>query len=160
MCLCLNTLQINGKNHSRIIPRVHEGVDTIIMFQCWFTVCDAGPALKPFQAWIYHCHLPPLQAANCCRNSRLVVEEDDLIGGEKKMPCIRKPVSWNSKTLSCRKIRSVLRDVKWCFDASRGLKGLKNIRRTSRVCWLNTGFCSGSVCSLATWTQAAEQLMR
>ena len=25
-----------------------------------------------------HCHLHPLQAANCCRNSRLVVDEDDL----------------------------------------------------------------------------------
>ena len=31
-----------------------------------------------FQAWIYHCHLHPLQAANCCRNSRLVVDEDDM----------------------------------------------------------------------------------
>ena len=27
---------------------------------------------------ILHCHLHPLQAANCCRNSRLVVDEDDL----------------------------------------------------------------------------------
>ena len=26
----------------------------------------------------YHCHLHPLQAANCCRNSRLVVDENDL----------------------------------------------------------------------------------
>ena len=25
-----------------------------------------------------HCHLHPLQAVNCCRNSRLVVDEDDL----------------------------------------------------------------------------------
>ena len=33
---------------------------------------------QPFQAWIYHCHLHSLQAANCCRNSRLVVDEDDL----------------------------------------------------------------------------------
>ena len=30
-------------------------------------------------ALIYHCHLHPLQAANCCRNSRLVVDEDDLM---------------------------------------------------------------------------------
>ena len=29
---------------------------------------------EPFQAWIYH----PLQAANYCRNSRLVVDENDL----------------------------------------------------------------------------------
>ena len=34
--------------------------------------------IQPFQTWIYHCHLHPLQAANCCRNSRLVVDEDDL----------------------------------------------------------------------------------
>ena len=34
--------------------------------------------LRPFQAWIYHCHLHPLQAANCCRNSRLVVDENVL----------------------------------------------------------------------------------
>ena len=27
---------------------------------------------------VYHCHIHPLQAANCCRNSRLVVDEDDL----------------------------------------------------------------------------------
>ena len=28
---------------------------------------------------ISHCHLYPLQAANCCRNTRLVVDEDDLM---------------------------------------------------------------------------------
>ena len=27
---------------------------------------------------IYHCQLHPLQAANCYRNSRLAVDEDDL----------------------------------------------------------------------------------
>ena len=27
---------------------------------------------------LHHCHLYPLQAANCCRNSRPVVDEDDL----------------------------------------------------------------------------------
>ena len=31
----------------------------------------------------------------------------------------------HSKTLGCRKITSVFRDVKWCFNASWGLKGLK-----------------------------------
>ena len=30
-----------------------------------------------------------------------------------------------SKTLSCRKIKYIFRDVKWCFNASWGLKGLK-----------------------------------
>ena len=39
----------------------------------WLKAC-----IEPFQAWIYHCNLHPLQAANCCRNSRLVVNEDDL----------------------------------------------------------------------------------
>ena len=34
---------------------------------------------------------------------------------------------WNShsKTLGCMQIKSVFRDVKWCFNASWGLKGLK-----------------------------------
>ena len=35
--------------------------------------CESG------KSWIYHCHLYTLQAANCCRNSRLVVDEDDLM---------------------------------------------------------------------------------
>ena len=30
------------------------------------------------------------------------------------------------KPLSCSKIKSVFRDVKWCFNASRGLKGLNS----------------------------------
>ena len=33
---------------------------------------------KPL-AWIYHCHFHPLQAGNCCHNSRFVVNEDDLM---------------------------------------------------------------------------------
>ena len=32
--------------------------------------------------------------------------------------------NFHSKTLSCRKIKSVFRDVEWCFNASWGLKGL------------------------------------
>ena len=49
-----------------------------------------------FQAWIYQCHLHPLQAANCCRNSRLVVDIDDLkwVKTLWKLQCIGKPVSW------------------------------------------------------------------
>ena len=35
--------------------------------------------ILPFQAWIYHCHLHPLQAANCCRNFRLLVDEKYLL---------------------------------------------------------------------------------
>ena len=37
------------------------------------------PKVIPFQARLYHSHLHPPQAANCCRNSRLVVVEDDLM---------------------------------------------------------------------------------
>ena len=33
--------------------------------------------------------------------------------------------NFHSKTPSCRKSKSVFRDVKWCFNASWGLKGLK-----------------------------------
>ena len=32
-----------------------------------------------------------------------------------------------SKTLDCRKIKSVFKDVKWCFNASWGLKGLNDM---------------------------------
>ena len=34
--------------------------------------------------------------------------------------------NFHSKTPSCGKIKSVFRNVKWCFDASWGLKGLMN----------------------------------
>ena len=42
-----------------------------------------GGFIQPFQTSIYHCHFHPLQAANYCRNSRLVVNEDDLKKVEK-----------------------------------------------------------------------------
>ena len=35
-----------------------------------------------------HFHFHPLQATNCCRNSRLVVDEDDLQCGEKLMKIV------------------------------------------------------------------------
>ena len=35
--------------------------------------------INPFEPEFTNCHLHPLQAANCCRNSRLVVDEDDLM---------------------------------------------------------------------------------
>ena len=72
-----------------------------MLVQCWSIVYDAGPTLN--QHWVdgscllgnshltlssltLHCHLHPLQAANCCRNSRLAVDEDDLkwVVNEKK----------------------------------------------------------------------------
>ena len=57
-----------------------------------------------------HCHLHPLQAANCCRKSRLVVHEDDLkwVKNYRKLLCM----GIHSKTLGCRKNKSVFRDVK------------------------------------------------
>ena len=41
-------------------------------------------------------HLYPLQAANYCRNSRLVVDEDELIWFKnyRKLLCIGELVSW------------------------------------------------------------------
>ena len=50
---------------------------------------------KPFQALIYYIHLHPLQAANCYRNSRLAVEEDDLMWFKnlRKLLCIGLQVS-------------------------------------------------------------------
>ena len=38
-----------------------------------------------------------------------------------------------SKTLCCRKITSVFRYVKWCLNASRGLKGLKHTTMKSHM---------------------------
>ena len=84
----------------------------------------------PFQTCIYHCHLHTLQAVNCYRNSRLAVDEDDLkwMTNLRKLPHIRKKFNGNSRsnTHSCRTVRCVFRDVKWCFSASWGLKGLIN----------------------------------
>ena len=42
--------------------------------------------------------------------------------------------NFRSKTLSCKKIRFVFREVKWCFDASWGLKGSIVSHAQNRVC--------------------------
>ena len=83
-------------------------------------------ALWPFQAWIYYGHLHPLQAANCGRNSRLV-DEDDLNRWNIKenWHVLLKQFHGNfpSKSLSCGKINFFSgMYVKWCFNASLGLK--------------------------------------
>ena len=39
--------------------------------------------------------------------------------------------NFRSKTLGCRKIKSVFRDVKWCLNASWGLKGLTLLFKVS-----------------------------
>ena len=58
----------------------------------------------------------PLQAANCCRNSRLVVDEDDLKWVKILENCHvlvnQLHGNFNYKTLGCGKIKSVFSDVK------------------------------------------------
>ena len=75
---------------------------------------------SPFQAWIYHCHLHPLQD----------VDKDDLMWFKnwRKLYRIVSQFHGNSsyKTFGCRTIKSVC-DVKLCFNTSWGLKGLKSI---------------------------------
>ena len=79
----------------------------------------------PFQAWIYHYHHHPLQAVNCCHNSQFVVDENVFKVGEKwkKILLFLKQFHENvcSKTTRFQEIKSVFRDVKWCFNASWGL---------------------------------------
>ena len=69
-----------------------------------------------FSADVTHLHLHPLQAANCCRNSRLVVDEDDLkcvkIKENYHVLVNQFHGNFHAKTPSCRKIRCVFRDVK------------------------------------------------
>ena len=67
--------------------------------------------------------------ANCFRNSRHAVDEDDLKwvnNWRELLPCIGEIVSWKFSFWNPRyeETKSVFRDVKWCFNASRGLKGL------------------------------------
>ena len=66
---------------------------------------------------VKHCHLRPPQAANCCRNSRLVVDEDYLkwVKNLRKLPCIAKSFMNISllKPLNFSKMKSVFRFVKF-----------------------------------------------
>ena len=54
------------------------------IFLLSFGSCQTSSGIKKncscltFSSLTLHCHLHPLQAANCCRNSRLVVDEDDF----------------------------------------------------------------------------------
>ena len=43
--------------------------------------------------------------------------------------------NFRSKTLSCRKIKYVFRDVKWCFNALWSLKGLKEVSNQITYLW-------------------------
>ena len=75
-----------------------------------------------------HCHLHPLQAANCCRNSRLVVDEDDLkwVKNEKKITSLLKQSHENFryKTLSCWKLSHFSDMQNDVFMNREGSKGL------------------------------------
>ena len=58
-------------------------------------------------------NLHPLQAKNCCRNSRLVVDEDDFMWFKKYHVLVNQfHGDFRSKTLGSRTIRFVFRDVK------------------------------------------------
>ena len=67
-------------------------------------------ACNPLKPAIYHYHIHPLQAANCCRNSRLVVDKDDLksVAKEKYILLLLKQVheQFLSSQLSCRKFNN------------------------------------------------------
>ena len=75
-----------------------------------------------------HCRLHPPQAANCCRNSRLVVNKDDLkwvVKGKKIVIIKTVQRNFRSETNMFQEIRSFFGYTKWCFNASSGLKVLK-----------------------------------
>ena len=94
-----------------------------------------------------HCHLHPVQAANCCRNYRLVVDENDLMGVKNKenyhVLVNQFHGNCHYKTPSCRKIRSVFRDVKWCFNPFKPDFTLSSSSTTSRELLSQFSTCSG-----------------
>ena len=61
-------------------------------------------------------------------NSRFVVDEDDLKWLKIKENCNvlvnQFRGNLHSEALDCREAKCFLREVKWCFNASWGLKGL------------------------------------
>ena len=89
---------------------------------------------------MYHCHLHLLQATNCCRNSRLLVDEDDLMWfkNERNWNVLANQYHGNfrSKTLGCRKIKFVFKDVKSCFNEFRGIKLLIVQQRSILFAWI------------------------
>ena len=76
---------------------------SIIIYFCFIDpLIDIEIYWLTLSSLIYDCHLHPLQAANCCRNSGLVVDENDMkwVGSEKKKSVIITTVQWicRSKT--------------------------------------------------------------
>ena len=121
LCTCL---------HHMVILRTRNKITDFLMILAWASPFNvSGPSNQPFKAWIYHCHLHSLQAANCCRNSRLVVSEDDFkwVAKEKNVLLLlnqfREYV--RSKPPSFKEIKLFFRHAKRCFDASWGLERLK-----------------------------------
>ena len=114
-------------------PRPDPGHPTPARQALWnieFTFeCDQCLSIDPTCTGIKHrcalinpfipefCHLHPLQAANCCRNSRLVVDKDDLKCGWKIQKNCHVLVNqfygnFHSRTPSCRKISLMSADFK------------------------------------------------
>ena len=117
--------------------------------QCWDSIGTAGPTFTqkgyPFQAcWISHCILHPLQSANWCHNSRLVVMKMIWSGWQmknvhKNILSFCNPFVHSSHTAPLHMKRCICHFVKWqihpflsnggdyikwCFDASWGLEVL------------------------------------
>ena len=80
----------------------------------------------PFQAWIYHCHLHSLQAANCRGNSRLAVHENDKKWVANEKNCRH---YWNSsiQIFVLKKMKLFFADEKWCIDASWEFKRVEQV---------------------------------
>ena len=125
-----STLHIgHGRSHNIESLRV-SGEEACCFFENLRPEWGSNPWSSTFQAENFNickswCNSFRLQAANCCRNSRVVVNEDDLMWCRNCHLLINQFYGhFRSEALSCRKIKSVFRDVKRCFNASWGLKGL------------------------------------
>ena len=75
----------------------------------------------PFQGWISDCHPHPLQASNCCRNSRFGSGCDDLkwVANEINKLLIIEQFHENVvlKTPNFRTLSQFFRDARLCFNA-------------------------------------------
>ena len=68
-----------GQRHRRCCNNKRALAQNLVISVTYTGMCSSSVAIyTPCQDCIYHCHLYPLQSTNCCRNSRLVVYEDDL----------------------------------------------------------------------------------
>ena len=72
-----------------------------------FTIKPVQQVLQHYQGfvWIHHCNLYPLQGADCCRDTRLVLDEDDLkwVASEKKKILKQLHANFRSKSYRCWK---------------------------------------------------------